>query len=108
MNVLDLWASPEARGLFHRAISQSPYMWDYNHGTAVPTKTRTAKQERQMACMNASMESACGPNSIGTSACTLQTPTLEDLKAAGCFGPWYGPQSDGFSIKTSTWYSDLC
>jgi len=101
MNVLDLWVSPQARGLFHRAISQSPYIWDYDQGTSNPSSTREAKKERQIACMNAAMELA-GPNS------NFQTPTLAQLKTAGCFGPWYGPQSDGSTILHSTFYSDFC
>jgi len=101
MNVLNLWVSPQARGLFHRAISQSPYIWDYDQGTSSPGSSRKAKKEEQMKCMNAAMELA-GPDS------TFQTPTLAQLKEAGCFGSWYGPQSDGSTILQSTFYSDIC
>jgi len=107
MNVLDLWVSPQARGLFHRAIAQSPYIWDYDQGTSNPSSTRENKKKRQTACMNKAMELACG-DSAGSSACTFQTPTLDHLKQARCFGSWYGPQSDGSSILHSTFYEDIC
>jgi len=107
MNVLDLWVSPQARGLFHRAIAQSPYIWDYDQGTSNPGAAREKKKKKQTDCMNKAMELACG-DSAGSSACTFQTPTLDHLNQARCFGPWYGPQSDGSSILHSTFYADIC
>jgi len=108
LNVLNLWASPLARGLFDRAIAQSPYIWDYDQGRPSPGSpqgtSKAVAVAKQNKCINTAMEMACG----GSSDCTKQSPTLDHLRAAGCFGPWYGPQSDDVSISSSTWYSDLC
>merc|ERR1740129_418507 len=39
MEILQLWASPNAQPFFARAISQSPYVWSYENGQATPYKT---------------------------------------------------------------------
>lgn len=99
MNVLALWASPEATGLFHRAIAQSPYLWDWDQGTSSELRPRAQK----MSAMSTCMQNACH----GASPCTLQTPTLGQLVTAGCFGPWYGPMSDG-SVIANDFLAGLC
>lgn len=111
MEVLQLWASPAARGLFHRAIAQAPYVWSYEYGTGGPDESGyTNKLNRIQECMNAAMSQACAGLSggVGNSQCTYQSPTLEQMKNVSCFGPWYGPMSDGGTLISDTFYGDIC
>lgn len=116
MMVLQLWASPAARGIFHRAISQAPYMWNFEWGTSRPGVTyHTQKVDKMLACMNSAMELSCAslPGGVDNSECTFQSPTLEQMKNASCFGSWYGPMSDGpmnenSTLISDTYYGDIC
>jgi len=111
MNVVQLWASPAARGLFNRAIAQSPYMWYYPYGTPIPDENMwEAKKAQQETCLHSAQAIACAslPGGVNDSSCTFQTPTLDDLRnATKCFGRWYGPMSED-GVISSTFHKDMC
>lgn len=111
LNVVQLWGSPAARGLFHRAIAQSPYMWDYGHGTPYPDQTLwEAKRAKQATCLEKAKVIACSalPNGVNNAECTFQTPTLAELVSVDeCFGHWYGPMSEDGLISHS-FHKDWC
>jgi len=111
MNVLQLWASPAARGLFDRAIAQSPYMWYYPYGTPVPNKAMwESKRAQQLTCLQDAQAIACAslPGGVNDSSCTFQTPTLHDLaNVTKCFGRWYGPMSED-GVISHTFHKDMC
>jgi carboxylesterase type B len=99
MQTQQLWASQNAQHLFARAISQSPYVWSYETGQATPYKTREAKQNNMASCFG------CAP---GDSGCDYQTPTIENLVNASCFGPWYGPVGDDGATISNHYHQDIC
>merc|ERR1739838_217108 len=105
MEILQLWASPNAQPFFARAISQSPYVWSYENGQATPYKTREAKQEQMASCMLRATEIACAP---GDPECDWQKPTLAQLVNASCFGPWYGPVGDDGVTISNHFHQDIC
>lgn len=111
MQTVQLWASPAARGLFQRAIAQSPYIWSYKYGTPIPDEaTGASKRAQQAQCMQTAKASACASLAGGEfdPACTAQTPTLAELVAASCFGRWYGPMSDGGATISDHFHKDMC
>jgi len=101
MQTLQLWASPAAQDLFAGAISQSPYVWSYETGQATPMKTRGAKRAIMATCM----EVACAKHGAG---CGFQTPAIEDLIEAGCFGYWFGPVGDHGATISDHLHKDIC
>lgn len=100
MQVVQLWAHPDTKGLFHAAISQSPYIWSYENGQASPMLTRENKMAKMARCMDCAMNRSCNANG----PCSFQTPTIEDMTACSCFGPWYGPMSDRGVTFPDDWY----
>jgi carboxylesterase type B len=110
MNVVQLWGSPAARGLFHRAIAQSPYIWSYTYGTPIPDESFwVTKREKQSECLENAQATACAslPGGVSDPSCSVQTPTLDEMTSAGCFGRWYGPMAEEDIIST-TFHKDWC